>query len=196
MKPKVIGISGISCAWKTTLVRVLAVDLQATIFGWDEFDDISSGPDDYVDWYKRGQNYKEWGYIALADVLKSLKSGQSILHPALGYLLNPTQYIIFDAPLGRQHAQTGQFIDVCIHVEIPLDVSLCRRLIRDFKDSDKTKKELLTELEYYLSHSRPLFFDDELKTGADIIVDGMQTTENQVEKIKKYLNREASLFNN
>lgn len=196
MKPKVIGISGITGAGKTTLVKVLEVELQATIFGWDEFDEISKGPDDYVDWYKRGQHYNEWDYKSLADVLKYLKSGQSILHPALGYLLNPTQYIIFDAPLGRLHAQTGQFIDVCIHIEVPPDISLCRRLIRDFKDSDKTKKELLTELEYYLSHSRPLFFDDELKTGADIIVDGMQTTENQVEKIKKYLNREASLFNN
>jgi uridine kinase len=85
---------------------------------------------------------------------------------------------------------------VCIHIEVPLDVSLCRRLIRDFKDNEKTKEELLAELEYYLSHSRPLFFDDEQKKGADLIVDGMQTTENQVEEIKKYLNRALSLFKN
>lgn len=76
---------------------------------------------------------------------------------------------------------------MCIHIEAPLDVSLSRHLIRDFKANDKTKEELIAELEYYLSHSRPLFIDDALKTSADFIIDGMMSTNNQVEVIKKYL---------
>ena len=49
MIPQIIGISGNMGAGKSTLARALAVDLQATVFGWDEFDEISNGPYDYVD---------------------------------------------------------------------------------------------------------------------------------------------------
>jgi len=182
-EPKVIGISGKTGAGKTTLTKALAQALQATTVHWDDFDEISEGPEDYVDWYKRGQDYKEWNYKALADVLQSLKSNKSITHPVLGELLAPTQYIVFDAPLGRLHEQTGQYIDRCIHLEVPLDVSLSRWLIRDFKSTDKTKDELLEELEFYLSHSRPLFFDDELKESADLCIDGMLRIDQQVEVI-------------
>ncbi len=73
------------------------------------------------------------------------------------------------------------------HINVPLDVSLCRHLLREFKNTNKTKEQLLEELEYYLSHSRPLFFDDDLKMGADLIIDGMLTTEEQIQKINTYL---------
>lgn len=189
-KPEIIGISGITGAGKTTLTHALAKELKATMLKWDDFDDISTSPVDYVDWYKRGQNYNEWNYHILADVLKSLKDKQSILHPISKQPLQPTEYIIFDAPLGRLHQQTGIYIDTCVHLSLPLDISLCRRLLRDFKNEDKTKKELLTELEYYLSDSRPLFFDDDLKKSADLIIDGLFDVEEQIKKIKEYLLRE------
>lgn len=183
MHPKIIGISGVTGVGKTTLSNALALELKATSLFWDHFDDISNGPSNYVEWYRRGQNHEEWDYQALENVLKSLKAEQSVSHPIFKQLLNPTDYIIFDAPLGRLHRQTGQYIDICIHITTPLDITLCRRLLRDFKDPNKTKEELLAELNYYLHHSRPLFFDDNLKTSADLIIDGMLTTEEQIQKI-------------
>lgn len=192
MTPTIIGISGVTGSGKTTLVNRLAQGLNATALYWDDFDDISISPPDYVDWYHRGQDYNEWDYSALADVLKTLKTKQSVLHPALKQELQPTEYIIFDAPLGRLHQQTGKFIDVCIHLEVPLDISLCRRLIRDFKEANNTKEELLEELEFYLSNSRPLFFDDTLKVSADLIIDGTLTIENQVSEVKNKLIRDKS----
>lgn len=187
MIPRIIGITGNMGAGKTTLAKALALDLQSTMISWDEFDEISTSPQDYVDWYKRGQDYNEWNYQALAKVLGSLKLNQSILHPTLNTMLYPTKYIIFDAPLGRLHAQTGQYIDICIHINVPLDVSLCRHLIRDFKDNNKSKEDLLDEIKYYLSHSRPLFFDDSLANNADLIIDGMLITDEQIKEIKKKL---------
>lgn len=185
--PKIIGISGNMGAGKTTLAKALALNLQSTMVSWDEFDEISTAPKDYVDWYKRGQDYNEWNYQALADVLRSLKLNQSILHPTLKTTLYPTKYIIFDAPLGRLHVQTGQYIDMCIHLKVPLDISLCRHLIRDFKDNNKSKEDLLDEVEYYLSHSRPLFFDDSLINNADLIINGMLSTDEQIKEIKNKL---------
>lgn len=192
MNAKVIAISGVTGAGKTTLANALGKILNATVIRWDDFDEISISPSDYVDWYFRGQSYHEWNYQALADILKLLKSNQPVLHPVFKQTLQPTKYIIFDAPLGRLHSQTGFYIDTCIHLSLPLDVSLCRRLIRDFNETDKTKEEFLMELKYYLSHSRPLFFDDDLKANADLVIDGMLTTENQIKAIKEYLERERS----
>ncbi len=189
---KIIAITGVTAAGKTTLAKNLASNIQATIIGWDDFDSISEGPEDYVDWYKRGQNFDEWNYEALAQVLLCLKGDKPIIHPTLDILLAPTEYIIFDAPLGFLHRQTGQYIDVCVHIELPLDVSLSRRLLRDFKGKVKTKDELLEELKFYLLHSRPLYFDDALKLSANLVVDGMLATEAQVNEIKRYLNGEEN----
>lgn len=182
----IIGISGITGAGKSTLGIALARELKATSIGWDDFDEISTGPEDYVDWYKRGQDYNEWNYSELANTLQTLKSKQSIVHPVNQQLSEATEFVVFDAPLGRLHRQTGQYIDICVHIEVPLDVSLCRRLLRDFKEQ-QTKESLLEELDFYLNEARPLFFDDALKNNANLIIDGMLSTELQVYAIRQFL---------
>lgn len=129
MNSHIIGISGNMGAGKSTLTIELAKNLQSTystFICWDDFDEISNGPADYIDWYKRGENYCEWDYKELATVLQCLKSGKTIIHPITKLDLQPTKYIIFDAPLGRLHKQTGDYIDTWVHIDVPLDVSLCR----------------------------------------------------------------------
>lgn len=87
------------------------------------------------------------------------------------------------------HQQTGQYIDLCIHIEVPLDIFLCRRILRDFKEEKGEKKELLNELTFYLDESRPLFFDEQLKKNADFILNGEYATEPQVQLIFQFLNQ-------
>ncbi|HDO1382378.1 TPA: deoxynucleoside kinase [Aeromonas veronii] len=51
MEPYLIGVSGNMGAGKSTLTKGLSNALNATIISWDDFDHISVGPDDYIDWY-------------------------------------------------------------------------------------------------------------------------------------------------
>lgn len=190
MTNTIIGISGISGAGKTTVTQALSKILPATTVFWDDFDEISTSPEDYVAWHASGQGNEVWDYPALATTLETLKKGQSITHPALHHLLQPTKYIIFDAPLGRLHKQTGSHIDFWIHLDIPLDVALARRTIRDFERDPRSVPDVLEDLQYYLDHSRPLFFMEEEKKAADFVVDGTLSVEELVRKIEKFLDRE------
>jgi uridine kinase len=185
MNTKIIGISGKTAAGKTTLAKALAKELNCTYISWDEFDEISKLPDDYVAWFNSGQNYEEFDFKELADTLYKLKS-QKQVH-ILGKDFLPTKYIFFDAPLGRLHNQTGKYIDICFHIAVPKDILLARRLIRDFKHTKTTKDELMEELEYYLSSSRSLFFDKNLIKSADIIIDGLLSHEEQISNAKSSL---------
>lgn len=186
--PHIIGISGNMGSGKSTLSKALSQALEATLISWDEFDDISIHPEDYVAWYHKGQDYGAWNYQELANCLRQLKSKKEVSHPVFKTVLNPTEFIIFDAPLGRLHTQTGTYIDTWVHLDVPLDVSLCRWLIRDYKNSDRTKDDLLTEIEFYLTTSRPLFIDDEMQQKADLVVNGMLTVDEEVKDVLRCVN--------
>ncbi|ARN84650.1 hypothetical protein GQ61_04245 [Candidatus Nucleicultrix amoebiphila FS5] len=182
----IIGISGISGAGKTTFAKHLSQSNSWTAIFWDDFDGISSSPDNLVKWYKQGKDYDEWNYPDLARVLEELKNRNIIPHPVLKTELQPTNIIVFDAPLGRLHEQTGQSINLWVHLEVPLDIALARRAIRDYKDKP-LKENFFEDLECYLNESRPLFFDSDLKEKADLVIDGTLDVLTQAEQLKKYL---------
>lgn len=187
MTPHIIGISGVTGAGKSTLAKALAGDLKSTLVSWDDFDNVSQDPEDFIVWHNQGKDYKAFQRKELAKVLAALKKGKRAHHPVFETPLEATPYIIFDAPLGRFHEETGQYINTWIHLDVPLDVSLCRRTLRDFSDASKTKEELLEGLNFYLNHSRPLYFDDDYKKGADLVLDGLLGTKTHLALIKQYL---------
>lgn len=193
-KLKIIGISGISGAGKSTLVKSLSKKLQATSIFWDEFDEISTSPTDYVAWYKRGGDYNEFNYEALAKVLASLKKGNCTKHPVTENILEPTEYIIVDAPLGKAHKQTSQFIDYFIHLDTPLDIALARRLQRDIRTQGLSLDDVKNILDDYLNKSRELFTPECMCTiinTANLVIDGTEPTQKQVEHILVFLSPQA-----
>lgn len=190
--PEIIGISGVSGSGKTTLTETLSQSMACTAIYWDDFDTISTGPSDYVGWYQQGQNYNAWDYPKLKETLHQLKSNINTIHPALNISLPATEIIVFDSPMGKLHSQTGKYIDLWIHLTVPLDVALIRRTLRDCKMTDITKEELLENLDYYLKSARPLFFDEIYKQKADLIVDGTLPLQTQVSTVMNRIHNQAT----
>ncbi len=180
--PLIIGISGISGAGKSTLIKRLAETLQATTIFWDDYDEISQAPEDYVEWFYSSKDYNDWIYPKLVDSLQQLKNNETVVCPATKRNLTPTKYILFDAPLGYCHEATGKYIDFLICLDTPLDVALARRLIRDHKSNPNPQK-MIQELEEYLSKSRPLFILSPEEKTADLIVDGSLALEEQEKQV-------------
>lgn len=182
--PIVIGISGISGAGTTTIAVALEKVFKATVVFWDDFDEISQGPDDYVKWFHESGNYADWHYPALEKTLQELRGGRSIYHPVLNHLLVATPIIIFDGSMGRKHESTARLVDFFIHLDTSMDVALARRLLRDYgKNKIKPVSEIMDDLQWYLEEGRPLFGADEIKSAADFVVVG----DGEVDEIVKII---------
>ena len=183
-KTILVGISGVSGAGKTALTKALSKKLKATSLYWDHFDEVSSSPDDYIDWWERGANYEEFDYSNLAKCLEKLKNAQDTLHPITYIKLVATEFIIVDAPLGKAHKQTSKYIDYFIHLDTPLDIAMARRIIRDTRNGEKDLEDIVVDLELYLTQARKLFSEEGnclVSNSADYILDGSKNLKDQVE---------------
>lgn len=188
---RIIAISGISGAGKTTLTQALAARYDSSCICWDDFDTISSHPCDYLEWHRGGRDYAQWDYPHLETALRNLHEGQIAHHPVIGQAPRPTPLVFFDAPLGRLHLQTARWIDLTCHISVSPDIALCRRLVRDYEnpadEEPPTVEDVIDELRFYADEGHVLFNDEALVEAADIVLDGSLTMTQQLEAMDRHL---------
>jgi len=144
---KIIGITGVSGAGKTTLSRALSKKFgSATVVHWDDFDDLTQSPADYVEWYKRGGTHDEWKAEDLAQTLSILKQGRPLICPATRKELRATDLIIFDTGLGYGHRQTGQYIDFLVYLAAHQQKESADLVVDGMKSLDETVHETVAKL--------------------------------------------------
>jgi len=184
----IIGICGVSGAGKTEITKLLAERLgDATTIHWDDYDSLPSyqEPEDYLAWFNSDKDYAAWKSPQLAKALEKLKNIKSVKHPTEEKEQLPSPIVIFDAPLGYEHTETGKFIDFLVFIDVPADILLIRRLQRDHLNGNPVDPQKINEeLDYYSKFSRPLYLDtDRAKNSADLVLDGTLPKNEIVEKI-------------
>lgn len=181
-QPFVVGISSVSGGGKTTTAKELATLLRnAVTLCFDDYDGTNLHPENRQEWLQQGGDYNAWKTPTLTEDLKTLKSGRPIKSVFDGSKISPAQFIIFDAPLGRAHHDTGRFIDFMVFIDTPLDVAMARRLLRH-ECSIESIKESLTS---YLSAGRTIYlhFEHRVKEKSDLILDGCLPVDDLAEAI-------------
>ena len=171
-KPFVISISGTSGSGKTTLAQALMERLgNAAVFHFDSIQADLLGRD-YNAWSEAGADCNEWKLSPITDAIKCM-------------LTEPLDYILIDYPFGKAHRDVGEYVDFDVWVDVPLDVALARRILRDFIRRDtarrplkeETTEEVATYLDFYLARHRASYprHEETVKPFADLVVDGERT---------------------
>lgn len=175
----VIGISSVSGGGKTEVAKKLAELLQhALVFSFDDYDNTNIPPESFEAWLLEGGDYNAWQTPVLTRDLQALTSGNHIASPVDGSKISPAEYVVFDAPLGRAHCDTGRLIDFMVFIDTPLDVAMARRVLRGVASSLWTADEAVKNIEYelssYLTGDRLLYLElqDQIMQKCDLVLDG------------------------
>ena len=181
----VIGISSVSGGGKTAVAKKLAELLQdAVILCFDDYDDTTVHPEDLHAWLAAGADYDVWKTPGLTRDLQSLTTGNQITSPVDGSAIQAAKYIVFDAPLGRAHVDTGRFIDLMVFLDTPLDIAMARRLLRDVtsntgQSAEDSIKTLKANLSSYLKGGQLLYLEleNQIKRNCDMVLDERLTVD-------------------
>lgn len=186
-KPFVISISGLSGSGKTAVTNALRAQLvNAAVISFDDYGDSVYLKRDINDW-SEDSNGDEWHTEPIAADVERLLNKQ-------------LDYIVLDYPFGYGNRLVGQYINLAVYIDVPLDVALARRIIRDYTSRDKNTNVADVEevslagldkaLRFYLSRSRATYarMPEMQKPTSDLVVDGTKTPEEIVDEILTYIN--------
>ncbi|MHC5375144.1 nucleoside/nucleotide kinase family protein [Enterococcus sp. LJL120] len=172
-KAKVIVISGVTAGGKTTLIQQLTKTVpHSRAISFDDYniDALPSAPsfDQFLENSKKAVNQYDISEL-LTDLTEALVQ---------------YNFIFIDFPFGYEHDSLKPYIDVVIYLKTPLDVALARLVLRDY--ANKSKTDILNWMDSYLTYARPIFLEQDrlISSTADHILDGTETFEKHLSKLK------------
>jgi len=169
----VVAVSGISGAGKTSVIqRALELLGDACALYFDDYRQVSTYPPDLKEWADRGADAGEWKTPHLASDLRAMREEGT---PA---------FILVEEPFGKMRREMADLIDLAVHLDVPADVLLVRRLLRRLGEErhlfgDQLLDQLRRDLHDYLSTGRALgaLGAMAVKDAADVVLDGTQSIE-------------------
>jgi uridine kinase len=136
MTPFIIAVAGMPGAGKSTLIHsaIRALGDADSLC----FDDYTRGTDypNIPQWVAAGGDPNQWISPGLLEHLALLKTGQPIQTPNTAKRVEPGRFILVEEPFGRGRKAIAQFIDMSVAIDLPIEIALARRLLRDINTPD------------------------------------------------------------
>jgi len=180
-RPLVVVVSGSSGAGKSSLVAALATALRtgghpAATLHFDDFTDVPDLPGgDLVGWLARGATPAEWRTPAMDAALADLLAGDA------GPGSAAPGVVLVEEPFGRARPPFDVAADLSVHLRLPPQVALARRLLRELVPAQGSLDEagvarLRHHLDRFVAEGNALYEAVEAVAlaGADLVLDGLQ----------------------
>ena len=187
----VIALSGPSGAGKSTLLQELALHFEdAVTLQIDDYEATSIYPDT-AQWLAEGADPNAFHTPQFIADICSLRAGFPIFPPTGSVGIQPSRFLIIEEPFGRGRDKIRDCIDFVVHIDIPFEIALARKLLRQNKflpweqDTEVFIAHLQEFLEWYLSVGRAFYLAirERVLKDCDLIIDGTRSTEEIAETI-------------
>jgi uridine kinase len=190
-----IAVSGPSGSGKSTLTKQLRDKLvDAVAFHFDDYASTNQYPEDFVKWLEKGADPKWVQNSNFNKDLAELIQGRSIRLPNQ-QMIDSKKYIVVEEPFGRGREGMAELIDFVVCIDIPLEVALARRVLREVQWTDSPPGETLKNIEEYLSQYltivRNLYeaINSKVMAECDFMVSGLEPIDGITDKIIGELKR-------
>jgi len=172
----VVAVSGISGAGKSSVIRsVIDILGDAAAIYFDDYVSSSTYPPDLKEWVERGANVDEWKTPVMAEELRRLREGEA-------------DVVLVEEPFGKLRREMKDLIDLAVHIDVPADVLLARRLMRrieEGRDVAELIERLRADMKHHLDLGRALdhLGSSAAKSAADVVVDGTKSVNEIAEEV-------------
>ena len=176
----VVAVSGMSGAGKTRVVR-RAVEIlgNAAALHFDDYISVSTYPPDLQQWLAEGADVDVWRTPRLSDDIRALRAGKAVALPESGAVVEPAEVLVLEEPFGKMRREMAGLIDLALHIDVPIDVMLARRLLRRLSEEreqygESLLDQLRSDLEHHVASGRLLQARGAVvaRDAADVVLEG------------------------
>lgn len=158
---------------------------ETTIYPSNVYEDLASGKEIDIKHIESPLFFKD---------LQLLSQGYEITDP-WNRRLKPAGYIILEEPFGRLRTGMDDIIDFVACIELPLDIALARRLLRNLRYDfnhltiDGRVEYIESFLEEYLRGGRVAYMKlfEQVSSECDVLLNGYLSTDEMAQEVIKQL---------
>jgi uridine kinase len=187
----VITVSGPSGAGKSSTVRAVAEQLAtASCFYFDDYGEAMQQPEDGLVWIAAGADLTAFVLPQFGQDLARLRQGETVITPT-GRQVEPAPFLVVEEPFGSGRTDMKGLVDFGVCIEVPMEVALARRLLRDAVEKwSGTAEERLQWMGSYLHtylfeglQEVYIAINERVKEHSDLILDGTKPLEQNAQKV-------------
>ena len=170
-RTRVIAVSGVSGAGKTSVIKCLAEAFKSQTLLFDDFVEPNTYPIDMKAWLHQGADVSQIKSPRFTKALSELKTLSELkVH-------SDSQMIFIEEPFGRERAEIAHLIDHVIMLDMPMEVCLSRVIQRHLKYSNDASTTLSNYLRKYDDHLRAVYIAaaNQVRQSSDLLITNVDT---------------------